>query len=277
MAETKNPQNLFQNLPDHMSGWTKNPDYKIFLPENLFEYIDGGAELYLSYGFKKCLSVTYHRQGHPDITADIFDMGLSTRAFGVFSHSRESQDHSIGQGSEYSEGLLIFWKGRYFVSIMAYPETGEVKEVIVRLANRISDWVQETGHPPVIITQLPSRGLIPESIRYFYHHIWLNSHYFISNDNILHIDQNSQAVLAKYRENGKKYLLLLVEYDNHKLAEHARNSFVEHFLSGSPEAITPTDDNSWAGCRLDRTRLWVVLNAGEKKDVIDIFSGLGFK
>ena len=274
MAKNMEIEKLFHQIPAEISGWKQKPGFKVFGPDTLFDYIDGGAELYLSYGFKNLLSFGYFRTGQPDITVDIFDMGTSAHAFGVFSHSRETLDQSIGQGSEYSDGLLIFWKGKYYVSLLAYPETQEVKMTILKLGARISDWIKEKGKLPAILQQLPAEGLIRESIRYFFHYIWLNSHYFISNDNILHINENTEAVLAKYEKNHTKYLLLLVDYPDQEKAFDACTDFVKHYLSEAANGIRKISDDSWAGCRIAINKLWVVLNADNEKEVIDIFTNL---
>ena len=56
------------------------------------------------------MSKTYQKEGQPEIIVDLFDMGTSQNAYGVFSHARETVEQNFGQGSQYTEGLLIFWK-----------------------------------------------------------------------------------------------------------------------------------------------------------------------
>ncbi|MEE9464267.1 MAG: DUF6599 family protein, partial [Candidatus Neomarinimicrobiota bacterium] len=81
---------LAQLMPGTVEDWQTGRADKIYNRENLYEYINGGAELYLSYGFLQMISRTYTKSGKPDIVVDIFDMGSSRNAFGVFSHSREA-------------------------------------------------------------------------------------------------------------------------------------------------------------------------------------------
>jgi hypothetical protein len=124
-------------LPDKIEGWNIAENDHTYNPETLYDYINGGAELYISYGFNEVLSRRYTKYEQPDIVVDIFDMGTSQNAYGTFSHSRETLDRTFGQGSEYAEGLLLFWKDRYFVSILTFPETAESKEAIFQLARQI--------------------------------------------------------------------------------------------------------------------------------------------
>lgn len=265
---------IFIRLPDNLSLWKKSSTFDIYGPENLFDYINGGAELYLSYGFKQLLSCKYTGKDHPDITIDLFDMGNSYQAFGVFSHSRETIDDSIGQGCEYGGGLLIFWKGQFYVSILAYPETEAAHQTILHIGLEIAGAIGEKGQLPPILKLLPHEDLVQESIRYFNHYIWLNSHYFISNDNILHINRHTEAVLAQYKKGSGKYFMLLVEYPDLEKAQRAYSDFRKYYLKDSASGIENIQDNSWTGCQLLSKRLWLVFNAGSKKVIDDIFSRL---
>jgi len=123
-------------LPDNVEGWNISEKDNIYDRHNLYNYIDGGAELYLSYGFEKVINRIYTAPGQPDILLDLFDIGTSQDAYGVFSHSRETEDETFGQGSQYTAGLLLFWKDHYFVSILAHPETEASKKAIFRLARQ---------------------------------------------------------------------------------------------------------------------------------------------
>ena len=46
-------------LPGTIDVWKKAGPPAIYAPETLSTYIDGGAELYISYNFKSALSVKY--------------------------------------------------------------------------------------------------------------------------------------------------------------------------------------------------------------------------
>jgi hypothetical protein len=249
-------------LPDSIEGWEILEEDQVYDRESLYEYIDGGAELYLSYGFSKVVNRRYSKAGRPDIIVDLFDMGTSPNAFGVFSHSRETVEDNFGQGSSYTEGLLLFWKDRYYVSILASPETAESREVMFDLARKIEGAIDREGPLPAILTLLPRESLVEESIRYFHHHIWLNSHYYIADQNILHIDENTDAVLAKYGETGERSLLLLVIYQREGDAERAYRDFTVNYLPDlSREPVIQIEDGTWTGCELEGELIILVFDA----------------
>ncbi len=266
---------LAQLVPQRVNGWEISIDDQRYDRETLYDYIDGGAELYLSYGFKQLLTRTYARAGQPEIIVDLFDMNSSYDAFGVFSHSRETLDDTYGQGSQYTVGLLLFWKDRYFVSILASPETEESKIAVAVLARSIDNSITGEGQIPPIIALLPRESLAKESIRYFHHYIWLNSHYFIATENILHIDETTEAVLAKYEDSGKRQFLLLIRYEDENDALTGHDDFVSNFLPElSKRGVAQIEDSMWTGCRLQGNLVSIVLNAQTEDYVLQLLDSV---
>jgi hypothetical protein len=256
-------------LPDEARGWKAMDTDHRYKGQELYDYIDGGGELYLSYGFKLLVSRKYSKPGQPDIILDFFDMGSSRNAFGVFSQSREKIEKDAGQGSEYAAGQMIFWKDCYYISVMSQAETPESKKAVFELAHKVADMIPGEGQLPDIISRLPSRGLISESIRYFRHHAWLNSHYFIADQNILHIHEKTEAVLAKYGKGLSRIVLLLIEYPDEKEAGAAKKDFIKYYL---PETAggrsVRIEDGTFAACELSGALLIAVLNAPSERSAL---------
>lgn len=256
-------------LPETMDVWKKAVPPAIYTPETLSTYIDGGAELYLSYNFRSSLSVKYADASGREITVDIFDMDSSLDAFGVFAHSRETVETDLGQGSEYASGLLNFWKDRFYVSILAYPEAPTTRDVVFRLGRAIAGAIPNEGPLPAILDRLPAEGLIPETVRYFHHYIWVNSFYFVSNDNVLNIEKDTPVTLAKYRRDGTTYFLLLVQYPDADRAKTAGDRFRRDVLAGAADGMRALGDGRWAGVQVRSDLISVVLGAPDAATVRD--------
>jgi hypothetical protein len=264
-----NISSMLTLLPDTVRGWTAKEKNQ-YNRDNLYDYIDGGAELYLSYGFIEMVNFTYDRKDQPSLVVDIFDMGSSENAFGVFSYSRETIDSTYGQGSQYNPGLLLFWKDRYYISILASPETSESRETVFRLASLIDNKIPKRGPLPQIISLLPSEGLLDASIRYFKHHIWLNSYYFISDQNIFHIDTTTNAVLAKYRDGS---LLLLIIYPGTAAATNAYQDFILSFMPENPsDHVIQIEDGSWVACRISGNAIKAVFKAVDRQKALELLN-----
>jgi len=240
--------------------------------DNLFDYINGGAELYLSYGFQGLITRLYQRGEQPDIIVDVFDMGTSPNAYGIFSHSCEQLSNEIGQGSQYTMGLLQFWKNRYYVSILASPETDESKETIFKIARVIEKRIETEGALPTILDYLPKEKLLPASIRYFKHHAWQNTYYFITAENIFNITSNTEAVLAKYQDLG---ILMLIEYPREEDASVAQDNFIRYFAPEDPiKKVVRIEDGTWTGERLSGNLLIIVFDAPEEAAVHELLNAI---
>lgn len=258
-------------LPGQMGPWALSSD-TVYTPDNLYEYINGGAELYISYGFRKVLSKVYSADNQPDIIVDIFDMNSSKDAYGVFMYSAEDVSDLVGQGTQYNEGFMLFWMDHYFISILAYPETPESKEVMMEIARTLEKEIGRKGELPGILDYLPSNGLDKQSIRYFHHYAWLNSHYYIAGENILMIDDKTDAVLARYGKADHRSILLIVEYPSGERAAEASSEFTTNYL---PELLgqhsLQVEDGTYTGIIREDNILIIVFNAASEKETEKLF------
>ena len=271
----KESQKLARLMPDTVEGWRIGRDDQVFNRENLYNYINGGAEIYLSYGFIEMINRTYVLPDQPDVIADILDMGTSPNAFGVFAHSRESIASDFGQGSEYHQGYLHFWKDRYVISIMSNPETAESKQTIFTLAKEIEMAIGVDGPLPDILKLLPEQNLVEESIRYFRNHFWMNSHFFIAEENILSLNDQTDAVLARYGALGQRSILLLVKYPQASEAEAAYASFTEAYLPElRDEPAIRSEDGSWTSGRLSGNLIMIVFNASSQAAALSLVNAV---
>jgi hypothetical protein len=272
MPPSHSIDNLSGTIPKEISSW-REIEENIYNRKNLHEFINGGAELYLSYGFQSVLSRVYESEDEPALYLDIFDMGNSKNAFGVFSHTREFIQSDFGQGSQYTKGLLLFWKDRYLISLLISPETPAGKKVIRDLAELIDQVIDKAGSLPEIISLLPESNLKEESIRYFRHYIWLNSHYFIADTNIFNITDDTEVVLAKYKGEDKSAILLLLLYPDKDSAITAKQSFKEKYLDDSEAAdVMKTEDGLWVGWKQENRLLSVVFQGQSGQICTDLLN-----
>lgn len=261
-------QNLFALLPESPSGWKVQEEDKLYNIESLYEYINGGAELYISYGMNEVISRFITNKDGDEIRMEIFDMTEAKNAFGVFTHTRTKDEGVYGQGSQYFPGTQIFWKGKYFISVMATDENENIKSAISDLSSKIDKIITETGEIPDIVNLLPKENLEKDAFVYFHHYIWLNSYYFIANDNFLNIDKHTNAILAKYGNKGSRDYLLVIEYINFGGASTALAAFKENMLNPqTEETVLQIEDGSWLGGIAKGNYLICAFNASSKSDI----------
>ncbi len=261
-SRTTEKNDLRAFLPNEILGWKAAGEDQRFDPQTIFDYIDGGGEVYRAYNFQRLLARRFKKAGQPDIIADFFDMGSSYDAFGVFTQDLEGEDWAIGQGCTDKGGLLSFWRDRYFVSLTAEDETPEAKQALRAMGKHIAAAIGKDGPKPALVDLVPAGMAAEKSIHYFHNHLILNYHFFVSDGNILMLDQKTEVVLVRMGEKGNRSYLLLASYADAKKASQACASFGEAYM---PDAIEPglvqTEDKKWTAARVQGKFLTVVFNA----------------
>jgi hypothetical protein len=249
-----------QKVPDSVLGWTRADSAEIYDSQTIYDYIDGAAEVYLSYDFRRVDVLHFEHEHKPSLTLEIFDMGSPAEAYGVFSHARESEQSGIGNGYEYHTGLLCFWQADYLVCIQAEQETPDTKEAVFELASSVSKCLPQGGQRPPLVGYLPAEDLVRGSVRYFHQHASLNYHYYLSSENILDLGKDTDAVLARYEPGPIQ--LLCVRYPSTEEAADAYATFTETYLPESEHiGAVLLDKSTWAMAILQDKFVIAVLEA----------------
>ncbi len=258
-------------LPNEISGWTATGEDKLYDPETIFDYIDGAGEIYRAFNFKSLLARQFSKEGQPNIIADLFDMGSAADAFGIFTHGLEGEDAGIGQGATYMGGLLSFWKDRFFVSLYSEDETEEAKEALFSLAKKVASVIKDEGKIPDIVSFFPLENLDKTKIRYFHNYIILNYHFFVADENILYLDNETDAALGQYEKEGQRSYLLLVHYGGKDKAKKAFDNFRTVYMPDADENnMLKTEDGKWTAVRLKDSLLRVIFNAISDSQAMEI-------
>ena len=260
-----NIKSVHSVLPASLGVWTAEDEDEYYHRDTLFEYINGGAELYLTYDFKEVFVRRYTDRADSEIILEIYDMRRSAEAFGIFSIEREDESIDIGQDSEFGGGLLRFWKDRFFVSILATGDVVKAEPVMIDLAGTVDRFIESEGSRPDLVYVLPQDGLENKSIRFFHTADILNRRYFLSEKNLLHLNRQTDCLLAQYRENLRKAHLLLIRYPDSASAKKACDTFLKIYL---PEAVdsgvAQLENGTWTMVKRNESLLILVSDASEK-------------
>lgn len=258
-------------LPQEINGWNAAEEDKLFDGETIFDYIDGAGEVYRAFNFKSLLARQFSKEGQPNIIADLFDMGSAKDAYGIFTHGVEEEEIAIGQGATYAGGLLSFWKDRFFVSLYAEEETPEAKDTLFLLAKKVESSIKNEGKIPDIVSLFPPENLDRTRIRYFHNYIILNYHFFVADENILHLDQETDAALGVYKKDSESSYLLLVRYPEKQKAKKAYDSFLAVYMPDAENTNrVRTEEGKWTAARLDKNLLSIVFDAPSESQALEV-------
>jgi hypothetical protein len=273
-------------FPADVDGWKPAAREEAYTAATLHRYIDGAAEVYLALGVVGVQALRYAREGHPEIIADVFEMGTSKGAYGAFHHDvRNGSTAGIGVESDQDGGALAFWKGRHFVSVIAVGEGPGVPEAVAALGRRIAAALPDGAGPPEIAARLPEMGLDRSRVHYVTNHALLNRHFFVADKDLFGFGPGVEGIVAAYRvvgagnargagdeaglraagDGGAPYRVLLVSYPGPAGGEAARaalSRFRAAFLAeAGPDGILRLENGRWTAARAIGPFLAVVLDA----------------
>ena len=211
------------------AGWRMQGKPAAYTRATLFDYIDGGADFYLAYGFKRAVVAGYTGANDAKVTVELYDMGSSADAFGVFSHEQAEESPPVGQESSYAGGLLTFWKDSLFARLFADRETPQTREAILKLGKAVSASVRArggappAGQKPALLRLLPTSGLARRSVRYLHTETSLNSVLYLPG-NPLGLNSKTEVAYGEYpRAGGAPAKVAVVQYPT---IERARAAFL---------------------------------------------------
>jgi hypothetical protein len=268
--------NLMNQLPEQYNSY-KVTDWLDYTGESLFDYINGGAELYLSYGLVGMTGCKYNGEGLPQITVEVYEMTGAKNAFGVFTQNRDKDEHDYGQGSQSYNDFILFWKDRYFVIVTTQKSAPESREAIRHIASLVDKAIPGRGEIPALVSRLPQEELAPGGVLYFHHYIWLNAYLFIADYNIVNISDDTDALLAKYGPADARCYLLLVEYPDRAAAEAAGKQLKEKYAPEwtADKPFVRLEDETWFTLLVKENRLAAVFNGHSSAQVERLYQSLG--
>jgi hypothetical protein len=146
------------NFPD-LPGYRLNTDFPVFLPDNLWDFINGAAENYLTYGFKD-LHVAEYKKGKNVIKLEIYNHGDPTLAFGIYSTERSPTFKFIDLGAQgyITGGAINFFKGNYYVKIRTYSSKEKTIQSALDLARRVAVNIEGRAGMPPELSLFPAEG-----------------------------------------------------------------------------------------------------------------------
>jgi hypothetical protein len=156
--------------PSLLAGWRIAEGPVEYIPDTLYERLDGAAPRYLSYGFRRLLNVRYELGGDllASVTLDVFDMGDVLGAFGIYRSGlpRGAALREWGAEGHRSGTVAAAWKGNVYVHVEADDDRPALIDMLERLVAQVCEAVAAEPSLPAILSPLPPEGRVPRSERY---------------------------------------------------------------------------------------------------------------
>ena len=192
------PGELARLFPE-LAGWQMPGKVETFLPQTLYEHINGAAENFLGYDFRELAVRNYVNDQKQTVSAEIYFHGSQDNAFGIYSSEKPlAGDYlRIGAQGYYEEGVLNFISDSYYVKLNGFDLGANGRQTLLDLARRIAAAIGGKSTMPETLAAFPAQGKIENSERYILHN-------FLGHD-FLH-----SAFVADYDLQGQKFQLFIM-------------------------------------------------------------------
>lgn len=208
--------------------WTE-VERRQFVGQDLFNHIDGAAEVFLEMGFREVL-VRLYSNGQAKLVHEVYEMKDPTAARGIYLRFRGRGTPVAGVsgrnfGNRYQIGAQ---KDRYFVQITDASGRGESLSAMTRLVNQALAAIPHDGDVP-LLDLLPAEGLVPNSEVIVCGPYSLQSVFTLGDGDILQLQGQRCGIAGDYvTEHEGSVTRLIVPYGS---AAAAGTAF-QHLLHG---------------------------------------------
>lgn len=155
---------VFPEIP----GLALTTEAMVYDASNLWEFINGAAELYVIYRFVD-LHIAYYRSAdRAEIRAEVYRHSTTEDAFGMYSQERSAESHFLPIGTQgYAEdGILNFLAGEYYVKLSSNSFGDTVQQSMLKVARAMEGALGGPTSWPDVLALLPSRNRLPNSEQY---------------------------------------------------------------------------------------------------------------
>jgi hypothetical protein len=183
-----------------MAGWKQSGETQIYSRANLYDYIDGAADLYLKYDFQELKVVDYENDRKASVTIEVYRHKTPVLAFGIYSSERlgNADYQDIGAQGYSEKGVLNFLAGDCYVKMSGVDLGPDEREVLLAFANKLVGNLGGKGPLPSVLSSFPREGEKK------------NSEKFIARE-FLGYSFFHSAFTADYELSGKKFKLFVIE------------------------------------------------------------------
>jgi len=213
---------------DFVDGWKLSGAQLQFTKSNLYGHINGGAELFLEFGFEELIVQTYIKND-VEITIELYRMESPEAAHGIYlmKCGNETPSNEINARNTCNRFQLMIVKSNYFVLLNNFGGDDMLFPVTTAFSNSILKSLPE-DEPIDLQDYLSRENLIPGSILLFRGPYGLQPIFTFGEDDIFLQKAKIFGIVGDYvKDQEKKYTIIKILYPT---TEQSQQAF-KHLIS----------------------------------------------
>ncbi|MDT8393534.1 MAG: DUF6599 family protein [Bacteroidales bacterium] len=192
---------------------------ELYVGNDLFSLINGGAELYHEFGFVEVLAMDLAVEDKGLVRAEIYDMGSSEGAWGIYSltATTNAKNLGIGDAARTGKGFMQLIKDRYMIYL--YSESLE-KAVLEKVLSCIAANIPKSSLQPALLKAIGTYAPEEAGSKYFSGNLGLSGiyafHYkdvFDYEEGVAAVNEGTIAIVLKYKNEDKCLEKFNASYD----------------------------------------------------------------
>jgi hypothetical protein len=153
------------------AGWREDKVSQ-FDPENLYVKIDGRADYFKAFGFKRLYSLLLVSEKDPATTIDVemYDLGRAANALGAYGGERapDVKPHVDPHGlSHIARNALYMARGNYYLRVIGSDETPVIQDKLAGLSDALASAIAGEPLPWAYGLFVGELGIDPGLVSYF--------------------------------------------------------------------------------------------------------------
>ncbi|MFZ1934942.1 MAG: DUF6599 family protein [Thermoguttaceae bacterium] len=221
-----------------LQTWNRSGNHRVFTASDLYGHIDGGAEIFLEFGFQQLTLQRYAARttaaGQPagELQVEIYRMTDPIAAAGIYlmNCGQESRDPAFSERHCLNRYQLIFKRDRYYVIVDNTTGDKARRTTMLDFARHIAARLP-AEQPLKIDLLLPKDGLIKSSLRLLRGPYGLQSIFTLGEGDVMQLGRKITAVSGRYRAANGEYSLILADYPTAAAAKKAFDHLRKHLDS----------------------------------------------
>jgi len=137
-------------------GWKVQEEKRVYNNGDLWELIDGAADIFLSYDFRD-LHIAEYTSKDQIIRVELYHHSTPDNTFGIYTAERMPDYPQVAIGSQgyKSQGILNFLAGNYYVKVMSAGSKEASENDIALVAGKVDYQLKQPVSLPVVLNYFP--------------------------------------------------------------------------------------------------------------------------
>lgn len=261
-------------LPENnfIQGWYKSEYQLTFYKNDLYGYIDGGAELFLEFGFDSLLVQDYSN-GKADLSLEVYCMENPEAALGIYltKCGQETPNDVIQARNSTNKYQSLVVKNNFYIQLNNFKGNAIAERAIPEMLNKVLRKIPDSG-PIKLLSILPEENKISNSEKIIRGPYALQPIYTFGEGDILKLEGKIFGMSANYKSGeNKQYTQIIVPYPDSTWAKEVFNYLVENL----DQYLTILEKNDfgfifkdyqkkYGKVKLESNRLNILINLSEK-------------